>query len=355
MEIDHALTDGVSLALTLRDLALAYEGKLTPGPAAAFGQYASWLQQQHHSQEGGESQIDIEYWRDFIHTATSGDPCLIPSSSSSSPAAQTEHKQLTIPLTRADNTLAGLPALCAKHGVTMATVFQAAWGLVLHQLTSSASQPTTPKATLFGYMTANRDFDDDSSLQGAEEMLGPVINLLLCRTANINLSSPTTSITNKQNPITTLLHHQRDDFLASLDHQYGLAKLLAQEQQKKNQQQQHKQLFNSVMTLQYLDSRVAGNNTNTKTREDSKNKNSISFNLFSGRDPNAWDVTIGVQISNKTSQGSGGGGGQGTETETSVAAQRGYWSHVLSEEAAGVVGGMFANVVWRVVDVLRAG
>jgi hypothetical protein len=239
----------------------------------------------------------------------------------------------------------------------MATVFQAAWGLVLHQLTSSASQPTTPKATLFGYMTANRDFDDDSSLQGAEEMLGPVINLLLCRTANINLSSSSSSssITNKPNPITTLLHHQRDDFLASLDHQYGLAKLLAQEQQKKNQQQQHKQLFNSVMTLQYLDSRVAGNNTKTKTR---KEDNNISFNLFSGRDPNAWDVTIGVQISNKAAQGSGGGGGgkgTGTETETSVAAQLGYWSHVLSEEAAGVVGGMFANVVWRVVDALRAG
>jgi hypothetical protein len=108
------------------------------------------------------------------------------------------------------------------------------------------------------------------------------------------------------------------------------------------------------MTLQYLDSRVAGNNTKTR-REDS---NSILFNLFSGRDPNAWDVTIGVQISSssRTAQGSGtGGGGKGTETETSVAAHMGYWSHVLSEEAAGVGGGMFANVVWRVVDVLRAG
>ncbi|KAK1754463.1 hypothetical protein QBC47DRAFT_461558 [Echria macrotheca] len=336
LEIDHALTDGVSIALTMHDLALAYDGRLPSSPATGFGEYAMWLSENHHhGHSHQDNQMDIEYWRRFIQAATGGDPCLIPhrpfsahsAASSTRSTEPPEHKMLTINLDEEQPVWRDLPILCARHGITMATLFQAAWGLVLHRLT-----PTTSlrRSTLFGYMTANRD---SGAVEDLEQVVGPVINLLLCRTAYINTDTDNIS----KDDVLALLHRQRDDFFDSLEHQYGVAKLMQQEQLREETDPR----FNSVMSLQYLDSRVAAPTKDV----------GIRFDMFAGRDPNAWDVTVGVQI-----RGNGGGvGGRGDDGTSSVAvaAQLGYWSHVLADDAARDVGDMFCRIIFQLVGVLR--
>lgn len=293
-ETDHTLTDGVSVALILRDLALAYEGKLPTDPAPSFSSYALWLRDM--SQEETFAK-DVAYWKDFDKSA--GASCIPHNSPSFALSQPRIHKVKIIDLDQA--TISRLPEFCTTHGVTMAAFFQTAWGLVLQDLTGSDK-------TLFAFMTANRD----ATVAGAEEIVGPLINMLLCR---IDLSRL------RKNGIGEVLRRARDDFLDSLDHQYGLARM---------EDMWHNPSWNSLMSLQYMDSRVS------QTESDAA---SISFDLLSARDPTAWDVSIGVQISHNREEGI-----------TTVHAGLGYWSDVLTDSRAGDVNALFKASVQKLLD-----
>ncbi|KAH8695213.1 hypothetical protein BGW36DRAFT_429095 [Talaromyces proteolyticus] len=293
-ETDHTLTDGVSVALVLRDLALAYEGRLSTDPAPSFSRYALWLRDM--SQEETLAK-DIAYWKDFDRSA--GASCIPHTPPSSSLSQPRIHKVKTINLDQI--TTSRLPEFCATHGVTMAAFLQTAWGLVLRNLTGSDK-------TLFAFMTANRD----AKVADAGEIVGPLINMLLCRIDFSNLG---------EDGIGEVLRRARDDFLESLDHQYGLAKM---------EDIWQNPSWNSLMSLQYLDSRVSQTETDPT---------SISFDLLSARDPTAWDVSIGLQISHNRVEGI-----------TTVHAELGYWSDVLTDSRAGDVNALFKASVQKLLD-----
>ncbi|PYI08337.1 peptide synthetase [Aspergillus sclerotiicarbonarius CBS 121057] len=293
-ETDHTLTDGVSVALILRDLMLAYEGKLPASPAPSFGSYAVWLR---GMGQGETLAKDMEYWQEFARSAGAS---LIPHTDASSlvPWQPRIHQVKTIHLD--STTTRRLPAFCVQHGVTMAAVLQTAWGMVLQHLTGS-------DRTLFAFMTANRD----ATAAGAGQTVGPLINMLLCR---IDLSTPGKGIG-------AVLRQARDDFLESLEHQYGLAQM---------EDVWQSPSWNSLMSLQYMDSRV-GQKAATERTE-------VSVDLCSARDPTAWDVSIGLQIHRR---------GDG---RTAVNAELGYWSHVLTDKRAGHVTALFETTVRKLVD-----
>ncbi|GLA28321.1 nonribosomal peptide synthase [Aspergillus niger] len=290
-ETDHTLTDGVSVALILRDLMLAYEGKLPATPAPSFGSYSVWL----NGMSQGETLVkDKEYWLEF---ARSSGPSLIPHTDASTLVLSQPrvHKTKTINLD--SETTSRLPAFCVQHGVTMAAFLQTAWGMVLQHLTGSDK-------TLFSFMTANRD----APFAGAAETVGPLIQMLLCR---IDLS-------NKE--IGDVLRQARDDFLESLEHQYGLAQM---------EDVWQTPAWNSLMSLQYMDSRV-GQKATERTE--------LEVELGSAEDPTAWDVSIGVQIHSR---------GDGV---TEVDAELGYWSDVLTDERAEDVKDLFEASVKKMLD-----
>ncbi|KAK2612049.1 hypothetical protein QQS21_001898 [Conoideocrella luteorostrata] len=294
IEIDHVLTDGVSMALLLHDFELAYDGKLSTGSAPSFGSYALWLDGM--SQEKTMAN-DVAYWTEFDQSTEASH---IPSIEPSSPFLEPQARHYKVKAINLDqNTTSRLPAFCAKHGVTMATVFQTAWGLVLKELTDSSK-------TLFAFITANRD----APVAGVGEMVGPLINILLCR---IDLSKP-------DEAIGEVLNRARDDFLESLEHQYGLSKMEHMWQDPS---------WNSLMSLQYMDSRVA---------EKATTRGGVSFDMFSARDPVAWDVSIGLQISSR---------GEGI---TVVDSELGYWSDVLTDAGAGYVKELFEAAVEQLLN-----
>ena len=290
-ETDHTLTDGVSVALILRDLMQAYEGKLPTTTAPSFGNYSVWLR----SMSQGETLVkDMEYWLEFSKSAGAS---LIPHTDTSClvPTQPRVHKTKTINLDT--ETTSRLPAFCVQHGVTMAAFLQTAWGMVLQRLTGSDK-------TLFSFMTANRD----APFTGAAETVGPLIQMLLCR---IDLSNKA---------IGDVLRQARDDFLESLEHQYGLSQM---------EDVWQTPAWNSLMSLQYMDSRV-GQKATERTE--------LEVELRSAEDPTAWDVSIGLQIHSR---------GDGV---TEVDAELGYWSDVLTDERAGYVKDLFEASVKKMID-----
>ncbi|KAI1815243.1 hypothetical protein GGS20DRAFT_597269 [Poronia punctata] len=190
-EVDHTVVDGLSLEVFLRDLRLAYDDRLEMSTVNAYRQYISWL---------ANVPVDeaVKFWNKYL---ASVEPCLLPASSPSgaldpdlTSGETVQHK--TLPHTLAFKQ--ELADFCAHHGLTMASVFQLAWALVLRVYLNSSS-------ACFGYMSAGRDIP----IPGMHDAVGPFINLLIC---SIQLGS--------DRQILELLHTSQAEFVQSLEYQH---------------------------------------------------------------------------------------------------------------------------------------
>ncbi|MBM7173690.1 non-ribosomal peptide synthetase, partial [Streptomyces sp. G44] len=170
----HILLDGWSVPVLERDLAALVTGSPLP-PAVPYGQYAVWLSRQDQS-------LARAAWREALAglerpaplvppRATAVVPPLGPPDTPEAPAAggdegvpDTARLHLTAELT------AALSRRAAEAGVTLNTVTQAAWALVLARMTGG-------RDLVFGGVVAGRPHD----LPGAGEMVGLFINTLPVR------------------------------------------------------------------------------------------------------------------------------------------------------------------------------
>lgn len=151
IEITHALIDGLSVRLLMRDLALAYEGNDSPGPL--YSSYVSYLQEQ-------ISTPAKDYWRSYLRGL---EPCEMPSSTNGFDMLK-EQRSIKVDFREPP---AKLQAFCQKHNLTVANVFQTAWGLVLRNLTGLDQ-------ACFGYLTSGRDVP----VNGIADAVGNFIHLV---------------------------------------------------------------------------------------------------------------------------------------------------------------------------------
>lgn len=157
LEISHAIMDGTSMSILLRDLAAAYENLLPQRPGPLYSDYISYLQNQ-------SSDIGIEYWKSYLSDL---DVCSFPLLND----GQVVKKDLkTIRLDFKQSQFLELQKFCDANGFTFSNVIHTAWGLTLRSFTSSED-------TCFGYLTSGRD----APVDGIEDAVGPFINLLVCR------------------------------------------------------------------------------------------------------------------------------------------------------------------------------
>ncbi|KID82788.1 peptide synthetase [Metarhizium guizhouense ARSEF 977] len=280
LEMSHALNDGVSTALILRDVQQAYQGQLKEGPGPAFSSFVTWQNAQITAKSS-------DYWQKFTRGIQA-------SPMPAKRAAATRHKVFDIDI--CVNTVKRIRNTCLEHGVTMATFFQVVWGLVL-------SAHTGRDDALFGYMTANRDVP----IEGVGDIVGPLVNMILCR------------IDRSKGSLGDLLSRAQDDFLESLTHQHGLIGSVLP-------------VWNSVMSFQYLYSRVARMGNDGRLRD-----GGIQLEQFWGHDPNEWDITLGVQIKS------------GSSGRDVVHAFIGYWSGSISEEEAQKMRKSFGEVMEKLI------
>lgn len=165
LEMSHALMDGASLAILLQQLASTYDSQpdlaYNPGhdPSRNILTYKDFIQ---HLQTDRSSNI-IEHWKTYLEAAK---PCLFPSDANQSMSTWVSSRSIAVDLS-------GLNPLihpfCKQHGITLSTLFQTVWSLVLRIFTEQDD-------VSFGYLVSGRDIP----LKGIEQAIGPFFNLLCC-------------------------------------------------------------------------------------------------------------------------------------------------------------------------------
>lgn len=155
LEMNHAAMDGESISILLRDLRQAYAESGDGLPIPQFRDFYSHL-------ESLPPAAGVDYWSSYLEGVK---PCHLPVNSA------------TIGVTSALRTMRldfpgcdRLNQLCKAVGVTPSTVFNVAWGLVLSTFVDSDD-------VCFAYTTSLRD----APVKNIESVVGPVMNLTVCR------------------------------------------------------------------------------------------------------------------------------------------------------------------------------
>jgi amino acid adenylation domain-containing protein/non-ribosomal peptide synthase protein (TIGR01720 family) len=163
----HVLLDGWSVSLVLKEVLLGYEARirgheLPPAPPRSFRDYIAWLRRQDESRT--ES-----FWRDALRGFTTPTPLVIDrplaAEAASAPPRHGERRRVL-----ADQTAVRLARVAREHQLTLNTLVQGAWALVLSRYSGADD-------VLFGATVSGRS----APLAGIEAMLGLFINTLPVR------------------------------------------------------------------------------------------------------------------------------------------------------------------------------
>ncbi|NJK55775.1 MAG: non-ribosomal peptide synthetase [Pleurocapsa sp. SU_5_0] len=154
--------DGWSVALVLSEFVQLYEAfcqerdlSLTPG--SSFKNYITWLQQQDFDKAE-------TFWREQLKGLQAPTPLTNLYVNQSDPEEQNYDYQRSF---LSQTTTTALKSLARKHQLTLNTLIQATWALLL-------SRYTGKQKVVYGYTTAGRPVD----LIGVESMVGMTINSL---------------------------------------------------------------------------------------------------------------------------------------------------------------------------------
>ncbi len=158
----HILMDGWCLGIIFRDLmqmvrALRNRERLRLEPVTPYRHYIKWLEKQ-------DSQKGLEYWRDYL-SGYDGRATL-PAGVEAAPGKE-KHEGLRADyrLFLSEEVTASLNRVAADHQVTLNTLFQALWGLLLQVYNNSGD-------VVYGVVVSNRP----PAIRGIERMVGLFIN-----------------------------------------------------------------------------------------------------------------------------------------------------------------------------------
>ena len=162
----HLLLDGWSLPLVLHDVQSSYlaacRGELCPQPARRpYRDYIAWLQQQ------DLAQAEI-FWRTTLRGFREPTPLAVerPAHAAAAPADDYAEQEIRLPA----RTTAALQVLARQQQLTLNTLVQGAWALLLARYSGR-------QEVLFGATVSGRP----AGLPGVEQMIGLFINTLPVR------------------------------------------------------------------------------------------------------------------------------------------------------------------------------
>lgn len=224
LDLNHAITDGASNEVILRDLSLAYGDALEDGKGSSHGEFVLL---QRRAMETAR-----HFWESYLKGAS---PCHFPVLNDGKPGA--------VVLRCADINLnvdyAAMRDLCEQTSITVATLFHVAWAVTLWLYTGDDD-------VCFGYLASGRDLP----VQNIEDGVGAYLNTMVSR---LKISSVTT--------VLKALHQVQGDITESLENQhYSLLEM------------QHmlrlggERLFNTGISFQTHASRDLGDNSTVMFR-----------------------------------------------------------------------------------------
>jgi amino acid adenylation domain-containing protein len=186
LDISHAIMDGHSMSLLASELRQACEGQLQ-GEGAPYKDYISWLVQQ-------PQEASLEFWKSYLGGS---EVCSFPSLDD----GKTMEKQLvSIRMDMKSFSMSDLQNFCNSNGITLSNIFHTAWALTLSCYVGSND-------VTFGYLTSARDAED---IHRVQDMVGPMINTLVCR---VNL-------TESSRCLLDILQDVQRDYMEALPHRH---------------------------------------------------------------------------------------------------------------------------------------
>lgn len=187
LQINHAIMDGHSMSVIFRDLARAYSGSLHDG-APSYGEYITFL-------SNIPRDASLAYWKEYLSRS---EVCSFPTLKD---GVEVEERQLrSLRLDLGNLSIHDLQSFSIGQGITLSNIFHAAWALTIGLYIGRQD-------VVFGYLTSARD---DDELYRIEEMVGPLINTLVCR---VNLGDQSQSFCD-------ILQAVQKDYLNALPHQH---------------------------------------------------------------------------------------------------------------------------------------
>ncbi|EMT74042.1 HC-toxin synthetase [Fusarium odoratissimum] len=183
LELNHAVTDGASTSVLLRDISNAYTNSLPPTRAPSYKEYIKYISNQ-------STASSLDFWKGYLSGSQyTAFPTINPD--------LTAYRRLKSVAVHFDR-FPELQSLGSKLGVTFSNIVMVAWALLLGAYTDRHD-------VCFGYLASGRD----ARIDGVEGIVGPLINMLVFRFQ----FTPETLLK-------TLFHSARHDYMASLPHQH---------------------------------------------------------------------------------------------------------------------------------------
>ena len=241
LEMSHAICDGTSVPILLRDLAELYDQAPALPAAPSYGDYMLYLGQVPRDEA-------ISYWRSYLDKF---EPCFFPSLAEGS-VAQSELRTLEVELPCAG----GLQSFCARTGVTLSNMLQLAWALVLRAYIGSSD-------VCFGYLASGRDVP----VPGIQNSVGLFANILLCRAQLADDEEMEKALLRIQSEYAQSMAYQTFS-LAEIQHELALSS---------------KSLFNTAFSYQ------------KRQESSSPSISSLVYNVADVEDPSEYDLTVNVE------------------------------------------------------------
>ncbi|KAI1752012.1 peptide synthetase [Xylaria castorea] len=212
LELSHMISDGASLINIVNEICTLANGSvldLAPG-------YSRVIKYNQSTRLLDES---LGYWKSYLNGTQ---PCNFPSLWTGSRLTEQnvpDHCQVVkLPFRRHKE----LSELCARMQITLSTVLQAVWAILLRTYTGN-------EEVCFAYTCSGRDIQ----LDGVETICGPLVNLVVRRVSLVDKS------------LRSMIETIQEDFVDSLQHQ--TAPFMRVQQLFKSTEK----MFNTIMTVQY--------------------------------------------------------------------------------------------------------
>ncbi|KAL2858409.1 hypothetical protein BJX68DRAFT_262934 [Aspergillus pseudodeflectus] len=239
VEMNHAIIDGGSMSILLRDLALAYSNRLPSGPGPLFSEYIKYTRT--------ESQSDaLAYWKRHLSGVR---PCHLSVSASNNGVRELGSCMMAF------DRFAELQRFCEVNSITFANLTLSAWAIALRSYTKSDD-------VCFGYPSTGRDLP----VPGIQEAVGIFINTLCCRVRFQTGQTFLDLSKSVQNDHIQSLSFQRAS-LAEIQHALG---------------ERGKPLFNTCISIQ-------------SHTDDSFADADLSFEFLKAYDPTEYPITVNVE------------------------------------------------------------
>ena len=247
LELNHAVLDGGSGNIVIRDLGLAYQGLLT-GRRPLYADYIKYIYSQ-------DPTAGVNFWKKNLKDLKR---CYLPKLSdvaaSATAAADQDLGSIFLDFDR----FGELQAFCRKNEITISNVMLAAWGLVLKDYTKMDD-------VCFGNITAGRD----APVEGIQDAVGAFINMLVLRIDFGKAKTLKEAIRNIQSDFLESLPHQHIS-LAKIHHDLGLSK---------------DPLFNTAISIQ----------NQVSSLDADKEGEVIDFEVLGGHAPTEFAATLNVR------------------------------------------------------------